>query len=708
MPNYVQYQPSKYESMFVPYDMGVIQKSLADKQQRNDAAVQGFGAQMAKLNEVETADPQHYNAVMQNLRQGFDQIYTKHNGDLSAGYNDAINFIQQSRSDPFWKLNEAKMKAIAQEDQLVSQFGADALNFKSARSQQLLNDQGQYNGIDTFTPEVQKKDNWDGSMLDNVKAHMTPTKTGKSVSGSPVPGLFTTTEYSGVKVNKEAAFEDYQKSSSYKQQLRTYTELGQYTPTGEKMSKTDAESLIKSQFEKIAKAHEYKLIDQNFQGIPNWSAGLGTPPPTPVVPPNATNKDGTVATTSVMYKDVDAAKKQISNNNKVVADVTANLGKYVPGLIVPETAWGTSPTKEQIATRQANLQASNKLVEKYKTDRAGLYATLRAQGYNESEQLFDTKMRSAVEALNDVKRIDDGMKEVATAAGSDWSKVRDLSTTDGRSDTERTKINKQLRDLGKITTETNSWAIEPAINSNGRPTTAEEDAQTEIVTQTLSLANLTGGADIRGYVYDADKKLQNTDPGDGTEGKPQSVADMLKKLQIGDGKTDNSSMNYKVSSRLTTTASDKGNDGKRQQTFIVTISDKNGIRAHLRIPMDAAAGNNRTLGILRNSPVNKMNAFVGTGIDYGATKFDMNTFDPTLLANMRTWPGYEDISNVEIDYNGTVNTPSNFRAIVHRIGKAPLIMSADQFITESAQALTAKRAAEFSANTGMNAYSSEQ
>jgi len=148
-------QPQQFQSSFVPRDLGVIQQSLAQHQQRYDATSTALAETKAKLYESLTYDPVQKKAMIDMIEGRFDDIYRNYSGDLGAAAGDVMDTIASSRAHPYFNLNKLALEKQKQQEALIQQYGPDALKF--ATLPQGLSVDGKWRPQADFTFDIEKK-----------------------------------------------------------------------------------------------------------------------------------------------------------------------------------------------------------------------------------------------------------------------------------------------------------------------------------------------------------------------------------------------------------------------------------------------------------------------------------------------------------------------------------------------------------------------
>ena len=227
--DFFEYKPSQYVSAFQPLDLGAIHGAMQEKQERADKSNTLFANLMSQMNEVPTRDPELYHQAMGNIKNAFDEIYKGSHGDLSGSYNKINNLISQARSDPFWKLNESKVKAADEQERLVESIksqGKTPLMFKDVTKAPLLNEHGEYASPNSFNFDVapqleyeqQMSKVWDEILRsEGFEDDFRPSKTMK--------GKMEAHSWDGISEHqvgnkRKTAFQMYQDTDEYRQQKK--------------------------------------------------------------------------------------------------------------------------------------------------------------------------------------------------------------------------------------------------------------------------------------------------------------------------------------------------------------------------------------------------------------------------------------------------------------------------------------------------------
>jgi len=148
-----QLQPTQYQSMFSPLDIGAISQGLRESQQRSDAASQAWAQTSSGYYDDSTYDPAMKEKFMQNLNEQYDKLRTSYSGDLGAATSDLMGLIGGSRRDPYLNLNKVALEKQKERDALKKQFGAKALVFSDLKKG-LTDEEGNWRKQDDFNYEV--------------------------------------------------------------------------------------------------------------------------------------------------------------------------------------------------------------------------------------------------------------------------------------------------------------------------------------------------------------------------------------------------------------------------------------------------------------------------------------------------------------------------------------------------------------------------
>ena len=226
---FFEYKAPQYVSSFAPLNLDMIHTGMMEKQERADKANTLFGDLMSKLGEVPTYDREHYDQAIGNIKGAFDNIYANSKGDLSGSYGKVINLISQARSDPFWKLNEAHVKAVDEQRAMESKIrasGKQPLIFKDATKIPIVDQEGRYNHPNAFTSDVQEPLDYEHRMAETWKSILTQEGgEGKMGVSRNAPGMYESSEWSGINPHqfghkRDQGYSMYKQTDEYKQQQK--------------------------------------------------------------------------------------------------------------------------------------------------------------------------------------------------------------------------------------------------------------------------------------------------------------------------------------------------------------------------------------------------------------------------------------------------------------------------------------------------------
>lgn len=147
-----------YTSQIDPQFQQGMLEAMSQRQQRYDQTNQLQAEYFSKLYEVASADEELKNKVIGNLKNQYNSVVNKNNGDLALAQNDIIKLISEGKRDPFWQLNAAKMKNIEEFDKLSSQIrattGADPFVWKNPYETPIMKSDGTYSSLEELGQKV--------------------------------------------------------------------------------------------------------------------------------------------------------------------------------------------------------------------------------------------------------------------------------------------------------------------------------------------------------------------------------------------------------------------------------------------------------------------------------------------------------------------------------------------------------------------------
>lgn len=177
---------------YVGIDVDYFDRKALERQQRHDVARENYSKFVQDVANQSYLDPDARNEYLKMQQQNFDDVITKHSGNLSAGYQDILGAIEQSKLSPYHNLNKRHIEQAKVRQDLIGQYGAEAIDLSVMPDKLYQRDKdGKLNWIDpnAIGAKVVKADNYQKiieDMLAQTAAHEYQTQSGiTGGSGNP-------------------------------------------------------------------------------------------------------------------------------------------------------------------------------------------------------------------------------------------------------------------------------------------------------------------------------------------------------------------------------------------------------------------------------------------------------------------------------------------------------------------------------------------
>jgi hypothetical protein len=93
-------------SPYVGIDVEYFDRKALERQQRHDVARENYSKFAQEVANQQYLDPDARSVYLEQQKAGFDEVLTKHAGNLSAGYQDILGAIEKSKFNPYHNLNK--------------------------------------------------------------------------------------------------------------------------------------------------------------------------------------------------------------------------------------------------------------------------------------------------------------------------------------------------------------------------------------------------------------------------------------------------------------------------------------------------------------------------------------------------------------------------------------------------------------------------
>ena len=104
-------------------------------------------------------DPDARNEYLKMQQQNFDEVLSKHAGNLSSGYQDILGAIEKSKLSPYHNLNKRHIEQEKVRQDLIGQYGAEAIDLSTMPDKLYQRDkEGKLNWIDPNAIGAKRKE----------------------------------------------------------------------------------------------------------------------------------------------------------------------------------------------------------------------------------------------------------------------------------------------------------------------------------------------------------------------------------------------------------------------------------------------------------------------------------------------------------------------------------------------------------------------
>ncbi len=169
---------------YVGIDVDYFDRKALERQQRHDVGRENYSKFVQDVANQSYLDPDARNEYLKMQQQNFDDVITKHSGNLSSGYQDVLGAIEQSKLSPYHNLNKRHVEQAKVRQDLIGQYGAEAIDLSVMPDKLYQRDkEGKLNWIDpnAIGAKVVKADNYQKiieDMLAQTAAHEYQTQSG--------------------------------------------------------------------------------------------------------------------------------------------------------------------------------------------------------------------------------------------------------------------------------------------------------------------------------------------------------------------------------------------------------------------------------------------------------------------------------------------------------------------------------------------------
>jgi len=172
------------DNPYVGIDVDYFDKKALEKQQRHDVARENYSKFVQDVANQPFLDEDSRNQYLKEQQQNFDNVLTKYSGNLSAGYQDILGSIEQSRLSPYHNVNKRAIEQDKLRQDLTSQYGSDAIDLSNIPTKLYQRDKDgkvQWVNPDQIGAKVVKADDYGKiieDMLKDTAAHEYQTQSG--------------------------------------------------------------------------------------------------------------------------------------------------------------------------------------------------------------------------------------------------------------------------------------------------------------------------------------------------------------------------------------------------------------------------------------------------------------------------------------------------------------------------------------------------
>ena len=276
MANFFEIQSPQYVSSFSPLNLDVIGKGMEQWQTRADKSSAMLGDMYSRLNDIDTYDPMVKDQVMEQLRGASDQILTDAGGDYSKAATNVLRLAQMAKQDPFWKLNDAKVKAVQDQERLIAGMKANGKTpyiFKDASTLQLLDKDKNYIDKANINYDIIPEPDTDTKIRGLWKDYL-QNEGREWLAKSDVLGKLLLRSWHGIKdtqVEKDlnTVIESFKDSDEYK----AFERIAKHENPN--LSQEDFDAQIKKNITEIGMAMTGYTTNLQYMDDPNYVAGGG-------------------------------------------------------------------------------------------------------------------------------------------------------------------------------------------------------------------------------------------------------------------------------------------------------------------------------------------------------------------------------------------------------------------------------------------------